>query len=84
MLPYCGRTMLEGLMRDVQAREYLYFRLTGLQVGVGGSAIAPITLPLHHGCKDLSACSPSPNPVSVVCPDLTAPLSFPMTPVGVS
>lgn len=32
MLPYCGRTMMEGLMRDLQAREYLYFRLTGRQV----------------------------------------------------
>eukprot|EP00955_Chlamydomonas_euryale_P045004 353034-Chlamydomonas_euryale.AAC.1 len=32
MLPYCGRTMLEGLMRDLQAREYLYYRLTGTQL----------------------------------------------------
>ncbi|XP_059301994.1 UTP--glucose-1-phosphate uridylyltransferase 3, chloroplastic isoform X1 [Lycium ferocissimum] len=27
MLPYCGRTLLEGLIRDLQAREYLYFKL---------------------------------------------------------
>ena len=32
MLPYCGRSMLEVLMRDLQAREHLYFRLTGRQV----------------------------------------------------
>jgi hypothetical protein len=34
MLPYCGRTMMEGLMRDLQAREALYYKLTGKQVGV--------------------------------------------------
>ncbi|KAH6823475.1 UDP-glucose pyrophosphorylase 3 [Perilla frutescens var. hirtella] len=27
MLPYCGRTLLEGLIRDLQAREFLYFKL---------------------------------------------------------
>jgi hypothetical protein len=32
MLPYCGRTMLEGLVRDLQAKEYLYWHLTGTQV----------------------------------------------------
>uniref|UniRef100_A0A7S3QX17 UGP3-like C-terminal hexapeptide repeats domain-containing protein n=1 Tax=Dunaliella tertiolecta TaxID=3047 RepID=A0A7S3QX17_DUNTE len=32
MLPYGGRTMMEGLIRDLQAREHLYFRLTGKQV----------------------------------------------------
>ncbi|GFH06732.1 uncharacterized protein HaLaN_01411, partial [Haematococcus lacustris] len=32
MLPYCGRTMMEGLMRDLQAREFLYYKLTGQQV----------------------------------------------------
>ncbi|XP_055832553.1 UTP--glucose-1-phosphate uridylyltransferase 3, chloroplastic isoform X3 [Solanum dulcamara] len=31
MLPYCGRTLLEGLIRDLQAREYLYFKLYGKQ-----------------------------------------------------
>jgi len=29
LLPYCGRSLLEGLIRDVQAREYLYYRLFG-------------------------------------------------------
>eukprot|EP00879_Flechtneria_rotunda_P025215 GHRR01026784.1.p1 GENE.GHRR01026784.1~~GHRR01026784.1.p1 ORF type:complete len:347 (+),score=104.30 GHRR01026784.1:1049-2089(+) len=33
MLPYCGRTMMEGLIRDLQAKEYLYWHLTGTQVG---------------------------------------------------
>ncbi|KAL5710087.1 UTP--glucose-1-phosphate uridylyltransferase 3 [Ranunculus cassubicifolius] len=31
MLPYCGRTLLEGLIRDLQAREYLYFKIYGSQ-----------------------------------------------------
>ncbi|GMH04189.1 hypothetical protein Nepgr_006028 [Nepenthes gracilis] len=31
MLPYCGRTLLEGLIRDLQAREFLYFKLFGKQ-----------------------------------------------------
>ncbi|MES2122565.1 MAG: hypothetical protein V4492_07300, partial [Chlamydiota bacterium] len=31
-LPFCGRTLLEGLIRDVEAREYLYYHLFGEQV----------------------------------------------------
>ncbi|XP_052198869.1 UTP--glucose-1-phosphate uridylyltransferase 3, chloroplastic [Diospyros lotus] len=31
MLPFCGRTLLEGLIRDLQAREFLYFKLYGIQ-----------------------------------------------------
>lgn len=31
-LPYCGRSLLETLLRDLQAREYLYFRLYGVQL----------------------------------------------------
>ncbi|KAL2903158.1 UTP--glucose-1-phosphate uridylyltransferase 3 chloroplastic [Bienertia sinuspersici] len=31
MLPYCGQTLLEGLIRDLQAREFLYFKLYGKQ-----------------------------------------------------
>ncbi|KFK34847.1 hypothetical protein AALP_AA5G200800 [Arabis alpina] len=31
MLAHCGRTMLEGLIRDLQAREFLYFKLYGKQ-----------------------------------------------------
>ncbi|KAL9230210.1 hypothetical protein vseg_005593 [Gypsophila vaccaria] len=42
MLPFCGRTLLEGLIRDLQAREYLYFKLYGKQcitpVGIMTSA----------------------------------------------
>ena len=33
-LPFCGRTLLEGLVRDVQAREFLYYRLYHRQVTV--------------------------------------------------
>lgn len=29
MLPYCGRTLLEVLLRDLEAREYLFFRVFG-------------------------------------------------------
>nr|ATG70735.1 UGP3 UDP-glucose pyrophosphorylase 3 [Juniperus oxycedrus] len=31
MLPYCGRTLLEGLIRDLQAREFLYYKTYGKQ-----------------------------------------------------
>lgn len=31
LLPFLGRTLLEGLIRDLQAREYLAFKLTGKQ-----------------------------------------------------
>ncbi|KAJ6357523.1 hypothetical protein OIU78_005384 [Salix suchowensis] len=31
MLPYCGRTLLEGLIRDLQAREFLHFKIYGKQ-----------------------------------------------------
>lgn len=31
-LQFLGRTLLEGLIRDLQAREYLYFRLFGKQL----------------------------------------------------
>ncbi len=33
-LPYAGRTLLEGLVRDVQAREFLYNRLFNKQITV--------------------------------------------------
>ncbi|MDP1881135.1 MAG: UTP--glucose-1-phosphate uridylyltransferase [Parachlamydiaceae bacterium] len=32
VLPFAGRTLLEGLIRDVQGREYLYFKLMGKQI----------------------------------------------------
>lgn len=32
MLPYLGLTLGEGLIRDLQAREYLYFKLVGRHV----------------------------------------------------
>ncbi|XP_020583179.1 UTP--glucose-1-phosphate uridylyltransferase 3, chloroplastic isoform X2 [Phalaenopsis equestris] len=31
LLPYCGRTLLEGLIRDLQAREFLHFKVFGKQ-----------------------------------------------------
>eukprot|EP00958_Prasinococcus_capsulatus_P022229 scaffold3118_cov377-Prasinococcus_capsulatus_cf.AAC.1 len=31
MLPYAGRTLLEGMLRDLQAREYLHWQLFGEQ-----------------------------------------------------
>ncbi|KAL4457941.1 hypothetical protein ABPG75_012806 [Micractinium tetrahymenae] len=31
VLQYCGRSLLENLVRDVQAREYLYWKLHGAQ-----------------------------------------------------
>ncbi|KAF3330620.1 UDP-sugar [Carex littledalei] len=31
LLPYCGRTLLEGLIRDLQAREFLYYKIFGKQ-----------------------------------------------------
>ncbi len=33
-LPFCGRSLLEGLVRDVQAKEFLYYRLNNCQVTV--------------------------------------------------
>jgi hypothetical protein len=33
-LPFCGRSLLEGLVRDVQAREFLFYRLFNRQVTV--------------------------------------------------
>lgn len=34
LLPFLGRSLLEGLIRDLQAREYLFFKMTGRQVTV--------------------------------------------------
>lgn len=31
-LPFCGRTLLEGMIRDLQAREYLHYKLFRKQV----------------------------------------------------
>ncbi len=41
-LPFCGRTLLEGLIRDVVAREYLYYKLFGEQL------ITPIAMMTSH------------------------------------
>lgn len=34
VLPYCGRSLLEHLIRDVQGREYLHYRLFGCREGL--------------------------------------------------
>lgn len=41
-LPFQGRTLLEGLVRDLQARESLYYKLYGKQV------VVPIILMTSH------------------------------------
>lgn len=33
-LPFCGKSLLEGLIRDVQAREYLYYKLFSAQITI--------------------------------------------------
>lgn len=33
-LPFCGRSLLEGLVRDASAREYLYYKLFGKRVTI--------------------------------------------------
>lgn len=33
-LPFCGRSLFSGLIRDIQAREYLHYKLFGKQVCV--------------------------------------------------
>ncbi|KAG2618678.1 UTP--glucose-1-phosphate uridylyltransferase 3, chloroplastic-like [Panicum virgatum] len=38
LLPYCGRSLLEGLIRDLQAREFLHFKI------FGGQCITPIAI----------------------------------------
>lgn len=32
MLPFCGKSLLEGLIRDVQAKEYLFYKLFGEEI----------------------------------------------------
>lgn len=41
-LLFCGHTLLEGMIRDLQAREYLCYKLRGLQV------LTPIALMTSH------------------------------------
>ncbi|OEL24788.1 UTP--glucose-1-phosphate uridylyltransferase 3, chloroplastic [Dichanthelium oligosanthes] len=38
LLPYCGRSLLEGLIRDVQAREFLHYKI------FGGQCITPVAI----------------------------------------
>jgi UTP---glucose-1-phosphate uridylyltransferase len=41
-LPFCGRTLIEGLIRDLQGREYLHYKLCGKQL------ITPIAIMTSH------------------------------------
>lgn len=41
-LSFCGKSLLNGLMRDLQAREYLYFKLYGEQL------TTPVALMTSH------------------------------------
>lgn len=41
-LRFTGRTLLEGLIRDLQAREYLYFKLKGKQL------VVPVVMMTSH------------------------------------
>lgn len=34
LLPFIGKTLLEGLLRDLTAKEYLYFKLFGKQISI--------------------------------------------------
>ncbi|RLM98731.1 uncharacterized protein C2845_PM06G18930 [Panicum miliaceum] len=38
LLPYCGRSLLEGLIRDLQAREFLHFKI------FGGQCVTPVAI----------------------------------------
>ncbi|XP_021903908.1 UTP--glucose-1-phosphate uridylyltransferase 3, chloroplastic isoform X2 [Carica papaya] len=49
MLPYCGRTLLEGLIRDLQAREFLYFKMYGKQC-ITPVAIMTSSAKNNHEC----------------------------------
>lgn len=41
-LPFCGRSLLGGLVRDLQAKEYLYYKLYGKQL------VTPMTFMTSH------------------------------------
>ncbi|XP_068669032.1 UTP--glucose-1-phosphate uridylyltransferase 3, chloroplastic-like [Aristolochia californica] len=53
MLPYCGRTLLEGLIRDLQAREYLYYKLYGEQCITPVAIMTSSAKKNHERIKDL-------------------------------
>lgn len=45
VLPYCGRSLLEHLVRDVQGREYLHYRLFGGHNALDGGLHGGQSLP---------------------------------------
>lgn len=42
LLPFCGKTLLEGLIRDLEAREYLHYKIIGKQL------VTPIAMMTSH------------------------------------
>ncbi|XP_068644219.1 UTP--glucose-1-phosphate uridylyltransferase 3, chloroplastic-like [Aristolochia californica] len=53
MLPYCGRTLLEGLIRDLQAREYLYYKIYGEQCITPVAIMTSSAKKNHERIRDL-------------------------------
>ncbi|MBS0605251.1 MAG: UTP--glucose-1-phosphate uridylyltransferase [Verrucomicrobia bacterium] len=50
---FCGRTLLEGLIRDVQAREYLYYKLFGEQTTTPIAMMTSVEKDNHRHILDL-------------------------------
>ncbi|KAG9453564.1 hypothetical protein H6P81_006468 [Aristolochia fimbriata] len=53
MLPYCGRTLLEGLIRDLQAREFIYYKLYGEQCITPVAIMTSSAKKNHERIRDL-------------------------------
>jgi len=76
LLPFAGRTLLEGVVRDLQAREYLRWRVVGgapapalpLEAG-GGEEGAQAWAPPQPASPSSSAPPPPPTPVVVMTSD---------------
>lgn len=47
-LPFAGHTLLESLIRDLQAREFLYFRCTGKEVFTPLALMTSLEKDNHH------------------------------------
>lgn len=52
-LPFCGRSLLEGLLRDVAAREFLYYRLYRQQVTLPIAMMTSLEKRNHHHIEAL-------------------------------
>lgn len=55
LLPFLGRTLLEGLIRELQAREYLFFKLYGKQITTPLAIMTSVEknnhVHIHNICK---------------------------------